>query len=108
MTITYEMISFACGAIVMVGGACAVLYKLIKPLIIAIQKDKAERESVEDRIDSIEEHLNNDLERFQRQEEMSKVQCKALLSLVNHMIDGNGVDGMKSIRNELQNVLVSM
>ena len=38
MVITYEMISFACGAVIMVGGACAVLYKLIKPVITIVQK----------------------------------------------------------------------
>lgn len=107
MVITYEMISFACGAVIMVGGACAVLYKLIKPVIAIIQKDKTDREEFEERITCIEKHQEKDLERFQCQEELTKVQLKALLSLVNHMIDGNGIESMKKIRNELQDILVN-
>ena len=107
MVITYEMISFACGAVIMVGGACAVLYKLIKPVIAIVQKDKTDREEFEERITGIEKHQEKDLERFQRQEELTKVQLKALLSLVNHMIDGNGIESMKKIRNELQDILVN-
>lgn len=91
----------------MVGGACAVLYKLIKPLIAVVQKDKTDRGVFEERINIIEQNQSNDVERFERQEELAKVQLKALLSLVNHMIDGNGIDGMKKIRNELQDILVN-
>ena len=101
------MLNFICGAIITVGGACAILYKLIKPLITAIQKDKTDREEFEERMSGIEQHQEKDLERFQRQEELTKVQLKALLSLVNHMIDGNGIESMKKIRNELQDILVT-
>ena len=47
------------------------------------------------------------IEEIQRkQEETNQMMLKALLALINHEIDGNGVDRMKKVRNELtQNII---
>ena len=39
-------------------------------------------------------------------EKSNKIILQTLLALLNHNIDGNGVEGMKSIRKELENYLV--
>jgi hypothetical protein len=51
------------------------------------------------------EFLSGDKDAIQEIQELTKDSLKIQLSILNHMIDGNGVDAMKTLRNELQNKL---
>lgn len=84
------MVLSFCGAISIVGGAGAVIVKVIKPAF-----------KMETRISRLEEHTEKDYKRLIALEEMQKQQSKSLAALLNHQITGNGIESMKKIRDEL-------
>lgn len=45
-------------------------------------------------------------EAIEELEKSNKIILQTLLALINHSIDGNGIEGMKTIRKELENYLV--
>lgn len=73
-------------------GSIVVIVKIIK-----IPFNKLEDHEV--RIADLEkEHKNR--------EEMNRYTIKALNAIVNHMIDGNGIDKLKEVRDEYQNKII--
>lgn len=85
-----QMVLSICGAVSIVGGAGAVVIKLIKP---AFRLTK--------RVEKLEELSDKDYKRLLALEEMQKQQSKSLAALLNHQITGNGIESMKKIRDEL-------
>lgn len=79
-----------CGAISIVGGAGAVIVKVIKPAF-----------KITKRMSKLEEHSEMDYKRLLALEDMQKQQSKSLAALLNHQITGNGIESMKRIRDEL-------
>lgn len=79
-----------CGAISIVGGAGAVIIKVIAP---AFKLSK--------RVERLETYNEKDYKRLQSLEEMQKQQSKCLAAMLNHTITGNGIENMKKIRDEL-------
>ena len=79
-----------CGGISVVGGAGAILVKVIRPAF-----------KLNNRVKILEEHGKKDYERLVKLEEMQKQQSKCLAAMLNHQITGNGIDNMKKIRDEL-------
>lgn len=79
-----------CGAISIVGGAGAVIIKVIAP---AFKFSK--------RVEQLEVYNEKDYKRLQSLEEMQKQQSKCLAAMLNHTITGNGIENMKKIRDEL-------
>lgn len=78
------------GGIVLVGNVGAVIYKIIKPSI-----------DIRKKVDKLERHDEQDFEKIQNLEELNKAQCKMLLAMIDHMIDGNHVDKMKETREHI-------
>ena len=85
-----EQILAVCGGISIIGGAGAVIYKIIYPALQFSQ-----------RVEQLEEHSENDYQRLKGLEEMQKQQSKCLAAMLNHQITGNGIENMKKIRDEL-------
>lgn len=85
-----EQILAVCGGISIIGGAGAVIYKIIYPALQFRQ-----------RVEQLEEHSENDYQRLKGLEEMQKQQSKCLAAMLNHQITGNGIENMKKIRDEL-------
>lgn len=85
-----QMFLSFCGAISIVGGAGAVIVKVVRPAF-----------KMETRISRLEEHTEKDYKRLLALEEMQKQQSKSLAALLNHQITGNGIESMKKIRDEL-------
>lgn len=79
-----------CGAVSIVGGAGAVVVKVIKP---AFKLSK--------RVEQLEQYNQADYQRLKALEEMQKQQSKSLAAMLNHQITGNGIENMKKIRDEL-------
>lgn len=79
-----------CGWITVIGGAGAFVFKIIAPAF-----------RIESRVTKIEKKQIKDFERLESIEMMQKQQNKAMAALLNHMIDGNGIEKMKVIRDEL-------
>lgn len=79
-----------CGGISVIGGAAIMVYRFITP---ALRLNK--------RIKILERHQTADYERLATIEDMQCEQNRALAALLNHQIDGNGVENMKKIRDNL-------
>lgn len=79
-----------CGAVSIVGGAGAIIVKVIKP---ALKLSK--------RVEQLEQYNQADYQRLKALEEMQKQQSKSLAAMLNHQITGNGIENMKKIRDEL-------
>ena len=84
-----ETILAICGGISIIGGAGAVIVKVIKPAF-----------HLTARVQKLEEHSDKDYKRLVALENMQQ-QSKSLAALLNHQITGNGVEAMKQIRDEL-------
>lgn len=100
----WESIEFYLGAIVLIGAAAAVLHKIIKPF----SNVKVTVEHNVEEIGKLKQHEKNDYETLQGLQEMNKAQCVALLNIINHMIDGNGVQQMKETRDGIQDMLTKI
>lgn len=86
-----------CGGIVLAGNVGAVIYKIIKPAI-----DMGNRVDELERRDRLDYNKLQNLEQFQQtSEKMWMAQCKMLLAIIDHMIDGNHVEEMKKTREHI-------
>ena len=79
-----------CGAVSIVGGAGAIVVKVIKPAFLLTK-----------RVSQLEVYNEKDYKRLQSLEEMQKQQSKCLAAMLNNEITGNGIESMKKIRDEL-------
>lgn len=85
------------GAIVLAGNVGAVIYKIIKPAID--MGDRVEELERRDKLDY--ERLQKQEQKMQNNEKMGLAQCKMLLAIIDHMIDGNHVEEMKRTREHI-------
>lgn len=90
------------GGISVVVGAASAIKNLIKPLT-----------DISKRVAKIEEHDEADFKRFRKIEEeiernkaADRALYGAILSIMNHTIDGNHIDAMKAARNELNKHII--
>ena len=97
----------ACGLITATAAAGGVI-------ITWIHKFKAPNRLQDEKLKAHEEWLKkhdamltNDNNRLKSLEEGTNITLKALLVLIRHGIDGNDVEGMKRVRDELQSYLIS-
>ena len=81
---------------------------LIAQGVKAIKEIIAPATSMREKLDKVLEHDSNDLKRFEeinvkfeQQEVTNQAIITGLVALVNHEIDGNGIDGLKNARVEL-------
>lgn len=89
-----ETVVAICGLIVLAGNVGAVIYKVIKPSM-----------DIRSRVDLLEQHDKADYEHIQKLSELNNAQCKMLLVIIDHMIDGNNVDRMKKTRDHIIELL---
>lgn len=108
MTITYEMFAWICGVIITAGAAGGVIYKILSPFLKSHKDNVAYREEMEETILSLKNGISANEKRLDNFDQIYKMQCKAFLVMLNHMIDGNGIEGMKKIRDELQATIIDM
>ncbi len=84
-----------CGAISIIGGAIAIVWKSIKPAVDLSKK-----------VDEIEKEREEDMHHMVEMEKLQKQIAKTLASLINHQITGNGIDEMKKLRDELLSSII--
>ena len=97
----------ACAAIVAIGGAVAVIVKLWQ---WQRRPSQTNRESLE----AFEGYLASDKRRIERleskadeAEEQNKLMLRALVNLLTHEIDGNHVEKLTEVRDEIQDYLIA-
>ncbi|WP_246019615.1 CTP synthase [Bacilliculturomica massiliensis] len=84
-----------CGGISIVGGAGAVIYKVIRPAA-----------DVNKRVRILEQKADNDYRHLNELGEADRAICRALLALLDHAVTGNGIDNLKRCRTDLQQYLI--
>ncbi|NBI65081.1 CTP synthase [Clostridiales bacterium] len=82
------------GGIVLIGNVGSVFYKAFHPAA-QVKRD----------VEELKDHDRKDFEAIQHLNKMNKAQCSLLLSMINHMIDGNGIEKMKETRDDIQKML---
>lgn len=83
---------------------------LIANAINAIKTFLAPMADIKGRVEVIESykktHQEESEKRFEEIEANQRITLKALFYLVNHEIDGNGIEGLKKVRDELSNNII--
>lgn len=90
-----QQILSICGAISIVGGAGAIIAKVVRPAF-----------KISKRVEQLEAYNEKDYKRLQMLEGMQKAQTKCLAAMLNHQITGNGIERMKEIRDELMESII--
>lgn len=90
-----EAVLAICGGISILGGAGAVIWKVIRPAFKLTQK-----------VNELERRTDKDYEAIQSILATNKAQSCALIAMMNHMIDGNHVEKLKETRDRLQEELI--
>lgn len=97
-------IAVVLGAIVLIYNAYCAIRESIRPTI----NTRKEIEKHAERLDELEEREKQDSDALEHLEKMSKLQCQCMICLINHMIDGNGVEEMKKTRDKVQELIVDL
>lgn len=94
---TWELLLAIGGGIVLAGNVGSVIYKWVRPaLAMHADMEYAKREIAE-----LKQHECNDFATIKQMQEMSREQCRAMVAMMNHMVDGNHVDKMKETRDAI-------
>lgn len=100
----WQMLTAIGGGIVLLGNVAAVLWKIISPGIRLRDTVGKNKEAIE----RLRRHEQNDFESLKDIRQIEKEQCRVMLVMLNHMIDGNGVESMKETRKKLQDLLADI
>lgn len=92
---TFQDILEICGWISIIGGAMAVIWRQVSPIV-----------NIMKRITTLEKKITDQDKKMDKIEAMQKQQSKCLAALLNHMITGNGIETMKEIRDELLDSII--
>lgn len=98
---TIAVISGILGGIVLLGNAVVAVKNLIKP---AYDLKETVRDH-EARIAEVEKKQKKDFEKIEALDEANRMTLRSLVSIMDHMIDGNGVEEMRKTRNDIQDML---
>lgn len=110
MDITAETIWTAflsvASAVVLISNAIEKIVKAHKTAKAPELKQNERINTIEQRLDSIEEKLANDNARLCDIKKGDRATQRALIALLDHGIDGNNLEQMKNARDELNNYLI--
>lgn len=103
----FETILAALGVVTAVGAAATYFVKLYKWYKAPNEEQDKRLTIVEQRLDKHDQLLMNDKKRLDQIEKSNAVEMRALLAIVNHMIDNNHTQGLTDVRKELNDFLVN-
>lgn len=95
-TITSTQILAFCALITSLWGVWKIVKELKKP-----------NDDLKNKVSQHDMLLDNDNKRLKEIEDSNKMILQCLLVIINHDITGNGIDKMKSARDELQEYLIN-
>lgn len=106
--------AIALGAVLAVAGGISTLANAANWLIKLVQIMKAPNAEQDRQLaelaewrKSVDQKLDNDNRRLNRNEDSERITQRALLALLSHGIDGNHLEQMEKAKEELQNHLIS-
>ena len=103
----FETILAALGVVTAFGAAATYFVKLYKWYKAPNEEQDRRLTKVEQRLDRHDQLLMNDKNRLDQIERSNMVQMRALLAMVNHMIDNNHTQALADVRKELNDYLVN-
>ena len=92
LTISMDAVLKLAAAIASIYGAAVILTKPIKKVMDTIGRHDKE---IQDLQRAVEDNSKD-----------NKTIMAAMLAMINHMIDGNGIEGLKKVRADLQKDLI--
>lgn len=98
-----EILDIGFDKLLVIASAVVLLGNMVKTLGTWLNPIKKLVEDVEEHDDK----LKRDDKRITQQESDMQMMLKCMLVLMNHDIDGNGVDKLKSTRDELQEYITN-
>lgn len=113
LPIIWKWVIAGCSMVVAVGGAAAVVAKLLQPredMKKQLRDLKAAQESLKKHHDDDQRANDNrfqsDLSDIKRLDESNRQLCKCMLALMDHEITGNSIDKLKKSRDDLNMFLI--
>ncbi len=89
-------VTFSLSQVVWLIGGITAIAAFVKWVMTPIKKI----ENHEQRISTLEEHVED-------RKAIDRYTTKALNAIVNHLIDGNGTDRLREVRDEYQNEIIN-
>lgn len=83
---TLNSIMVVCGWLITLGGAGAVIYKLLHPAFKLKKKN---------RVDKLEINVEKDYKSIQEIRDMQSLLCQGMIALIDNRITGNNIEGLK-------------
>lgn len=96
MEITWELVLGALGGFVAIDAGLRVLIRWLSPA-----------KQIKNTVDKHSALLEKDHQRLLNQEETSRMICRTLIVMLEHDINGNGINNLKAQKAELQNHLIN-
>ena len=93
------------GAINTLGSAIEKVFKAKQALAAPNEEQNKRLDDLEERMDDVERKLGNDRQELNDIHESNRINALALIALLDHSLDGNNVDQMKSAKDELNHWL---
>lgn len=100
--ITVEGILWFCGAIAIIGGATAVIYRWLSPF----RKLSERVGALETEFNTLKGYQNADHKELQKIETGTEKICKCVLAITDHELTGNSVDKLRKAKDEMQDFLI--
>lgn len=97
----FDSVLEICGAISIIGGAAVMVWKFLKPQIKRGQDIEKNKEAIA----RLQRHEQNDFIALEKIIHIEREQCRVMIVILNHLIDGNNVDKMKGTRDQLQKLM---
>lgn len=100
--VTFQTILAFFGALAVIAGGVKVIAQMFSPF-----KELRARVGVcEKRLDDHDTYLKSDREAIADIKNLSRENLRVNIALLNHFIDGNGIEKMKVLREELEDNLL--
>lgn len=79
-----------CGGISIVGGACAIIWKMVNP---AVRLGK--------RVESLEEKSDNDYKSIESIKSAQSLLCQGIIAMIDAQLTGNNVENLKKTKDSM-------
>lgn len=109
-----EIVALIVGLALALAGAVNTVGSAVEKIAKVVRAAKAPNAAQDERLDALEARMDKydqffemDKKRMDGLDSTTRLTQRALLALLEHGIDGNNVERMKSSRDELQNYLIN-
>lgn len=108
MSTALAIVLAVCSAIITISSAATAVIMWITKARAPSVKINERVTNLETRVSKIEEHQDNDNQRFKEQEAANRITQQALLAIMNYLINGDEDDKAKLVatRDKLQDYLI--